>query len=150
MNARLFVLGVAFVSLPVYGHGQPYAIVWFTIDGGGGTSTGGIYSVSGTIGQPEAGRMTGASYALDGGFWGFVGAIQTVGAPLLSVERLGASVRVYWPASTAGFVLDETTLLGGPPSSWSPVANVYETNESHVSITVPAPMGSKYYRLRKQ
>ena len=35
---------------------QPYTIDWWTIDGGGGTSTGGVYSVSGTIGQPDAGR----------------------------------------------------------------------------------------------
>jgi hypothetical protein len=77
---------------------QQYAIDWFTIDGGGGTSTGGVYSLSGTIGQPDAGRMTGASYALDGGFWGFVGTIQTPGAPLLNVERIGTSVRVFWPA----------------------------------------------------
>lgn len=33
---------------------QSYSIDWFTIDGGGGTSTGGVYSVSGTIGQPDA------------------------------------------------------------------------------------------------
>ena len=32
-----------------------YAIDWHTIDGGGGTSTGGVYAVSGTIGQPDAG-----------------------------------------------------------------------------------------------
>ena len=30
-------------------HAQSYSIDWFTIDGGGGTSTGGVYSVSGTI-----------------------------------------------------------------------------------------------------
>ena len=53
---------------------QSYSIDWFTIDGGGGTSTGGVYSVSGTIGQPDAGAMSGGSYALTGGFWG---AIQT-------------------------------------------------------------------------
>ena len=35
---------------------QTYSIDWYTIDGGGGTSTGGVYSVSGTIGQPDAGR----------------------------------------------------------------------------------------------
>jgi hypothetical protein len=34
---------------------QSYSIDWFTIDGGVGTSTGGVYSVSGTIGQPDAG-----------------------------------------------------------------------------------------------
>src|SRR5262247_1910125 len=97
---------------------QNYSIDWFTIDGGGGTSTGGVYSVSGTIGQPDAGRMTGASYALDGGFWGFVGAVQTVGAPLLSIERLGTSVRIFWPRPATDFVLDRTPALGGPPASW--------------------------------
>jgi len=46
-----------------------YDISWSTIDGGGGTSTGGNYSLSGTIGQPDAGTMTGGDYALAGGFW---------------------------------------------------------------------------------
>ena len=41
-----------------------YSIDWFTIDGGGGTSTGGVYSVSGTIGQPDAsGAVTGGNYS---------------------------------------------------------------------------------------
>jgi len=35
---------------------QSYSIDWFTIDGGGGMSTGGVFSVSGTIGQPDAAR----------------------------------------------------------------------------------------------
>jgi hypothetical protein len=34
-----------------------YSIDWSTIDGGGGTSTGGVYSVTGTIGQPDAGAI---------------------------------------------------------------------------------------------
>ena len=34
---------------------QNYSIDWFTIDRGGGTRTGGVYSVSGTIGPPDAG-----------------------------------------------------------------------------------------------
>jgi len=50
--------------------GGGYAIDWFTIDGGGGTSTGGGYSLSGSIGQPDAGpAQAGGSYALQGGFW---------------------------------------------------------------------------------
>ena len=115
-------------SATLASHGQNYAIDWFTIDGGGGTSTGGVYSVSGTIGQPDAGRLTGASYAIDGGFWGFVGAVQTAGAPLLTIERLGANVRVFWPLPATGYVLDQTTTLSGPPSSWLQVAFPYQTN----------------------
>jgi len=44
-------------------------LTWFPIDGGGGTSTGGEYSLSGTIGQPDAGILTGGDYRLNGGFW---------------------------------------------------------------------------------
>ena len=40
--------------------GQQYSINWFKVAGGGGTSAGGAYQVSGTIGQPDAGGpMTG-------------------------------------------------------------------------------------------
>ena len=44
-------------------------VPWWTVDGGGGTSTGGGYALSGTIGQPDAGTMSGGQYALAGGFW---------------------------------------------------------------------------------
>jgi len=50
---------------------QPFAIDWYTIDGGGGTSTGGDFSLSGTIGQPDAGVMSGGDFTLTGGFWAF-------------------------------------------------------------------------------
>jgi hypothetical protein len=35
---------------------QSYSIDWYKIAGGGGTSTGATYQVSGTIGQPDARR----------------------------------------------------------------------------------------------
>ena len=34
---------------------QQYSIDWYKVAGGGGTSTGGTYQVSGTIGQHDAG-----------------------------------------------------------------------------------------------
>lgn len=48
---------------------QSYSIDWHTIDGGGGTSTGGAYLVSGTMGQADAGNTSGGTYSLNGGFW---------------------------------------------------------------------------------
>ena len=33
---------------------QSYSIDWWKVAGGGGTSTGGAYQISGTIGQPDA------------------------------------------------------------------------------------------------
>jgi hypothetical protein len=52
-----------------------YLLNWYTVDGGGSTSTGGVYSLSGTIGQADAGVMNGGVYTLLGGFWG---ALRTV------------------------------------------------------------------------
>ncbi len=49
---------------------QDYAIDWHTVNGGGGMwSTGGTYELGGTIGQPDAGAMTGGDFQLTGGFW---------------------------------------------------------------------------------
>lgn len=129
---------------------QNFSIDWFTIDGGSGTSAGGTYSLSGTIGQPDAGVMSGGNYSLVGGFWGVVAAIQTPGAPLLSIERIGSSVRVFWPLPATGFVLDETATLNGSPTiPWMQTAFLYQTNATHISVTIPAPTGNRYYRLRK-
>lgn len=49
-----------------------YAIDSYTIDGGGGTSTGGSFSLSGTVGQPDASPVasTGGVFSMAGGFWG--------------------------------------------------------------------------------
>jgi hypothetical protein len=46
-----------------------YDISWFTVDGGGGTSSGDPYTLSGTAGQPDAGTLGGGTYTLTGGFW---------------------------------------------------------------------------------
>lgn len=47
-----------------------FDLSWHTIDGGGATfSTGGTFRLGGTIGQPDAGVMTGGTFTLIGGFW---------------------------------------------------------------------------------
>ncbi len=62
--AALLVLGLIVSSL----WGQ-YEISWYTIDGGGGRSSGGDFILTGTIGQPDAAYSRGGSYELLGGFW---------------------------------------------------------------------------------
>src|SRR5688572_22677455 len=77
---------VALLLSAVCVQAQNFAIDWFTIDGGGGTSTGGAFAVSGTIGQPDASAqpLTGGNFSLMGGFWS-LSAVQTPGAPRLTV-----------------------------------------------------------------
>ncbi len=120
-----------------------YAIDWHTIDGGGGTSTGGVYSVSGTIGQPDAGTMSGGSYTLTGGFWALPGAVQTEGAPTLTIVPAAPGLAtIAWTPATAGFVLQETLSLA--PTNW-----VNSVSGATNPVVVPATLPTKFYRLRK-
>jgi hypothetical protein len=58
--------------------GDSFDIPWYTIDGGGGTSAGGSFVLSGTIGQPDAGAfMTAGAFDLAGGFWTAFGEITS-------------------------------------------------------------------------
>lgn len=126
-----------------------YSIPWSKIAGGGATtpSTGGVYAVSSTLGQPDAsGALTNGAYAVTGGFWPGVNLLQSPDAPLLAAEQLGGgNVRVYWLRPATGFVLDHSLTVTG---AWSQVVFPYATNATHISVTVPAS-GNKFYRLRK-
>ncbi|HSM57975.1 MAG TPA: hypothetical protein VK879_17605 [Candidatus Sulfomarinibacteraceae bacterium] len=86
MRRRLIVLAVggllfllASGALIQAQSGGGYDLSWFTIDGGGGSSSSSSYTVSGTIGQADAGALASGSYKLEGGFWnsGVAGPAQT-------------------------------------------------------------------------
>lgn len=58
------------VTLPVLAQsGGGFDLSWSTTDGGGGSSVGGVFSLTGTAGQPDAGVMSGGEFTLRGGFW---------------------------------------------------------------------------------
>ena len=127
---------------------QNYAITWYTVDGGGGTSTNGVYTVSGTIGQPDAGTLTGGNFTLQGGFWGDVAAVPVPGAPLLTITRTATnSVIVSWPLPADGWVLEQVSAVTG--ASWSQISPPYTNDGTRAWLVVPTPTGNRYYRLRK-
>jgi len=141
-----FITSFVFLLLGALGPAaaQSYAITWSTIDGGGGTSTGGVYSLSGTIGQPDAGvPMTNGQYSVTGGFWALPTAVQTPGAPLLSIVASGAGqATISWAPATPGFVLQESWLL--TPATWT-----NSLSGATNPIVVPANVPAKFYRLLK-
>ena len=50
--------------------GGDFDLSWYTMDGGGGASSGGDFELVGTIGQHDASTaMTGGDFELTGGFW---------------------------------------------------------------------------------
>jgi hypothetical protein len=126
-------------------HAQNYSIDWHKVAGGGGTSTGGVYSVSGTVGQPDAGSMSGGNYSLSGGFWSLF-AIQTTGAPSLRIFLTTTNAVVLaWPAPSTGFSLQQT--LDPATSNWLAVTNIPFVIGGEKQITLSPQVGNKYFRL---
>jgi hypothetical protein len=127
---------------------QNYSIDWSTIDGGGGTSTGGVYSVSGTIGQPDAGTMSGGSFSLTGGFWSLLSVVQTAGGPLLSITLTTTNTAmVSWPSPSTGFQLQQNT-NSVASVNWSNTPAATD-NGTIKYIIVNPPTGNRFYRLFK-
>ncbi len=127
---------------------QTYSIDWFKIAGGGGSSTNGQYSVTGTIGQPDAGHMSGGSYTLDGGFWGIVASIQSAGSPLLTIAFASpTTVQISWPSPSTDFSLQENLTFS--PTTWNTIPATNTDNGTIKSIVVPAGPGNRFYRLKQ-
>jgi hypothetical protein len=132
--------------LPALCQAQNYSIDWYKVAGGGGTSAGGNYSVSGTIGQPDAGlAMTGGSYSLTGGFWSLISVVQTAGLPNLSITHSGNQVVVSWPA-TGTYSLQESPDLTST-ANWSTSGYTITTANGVSSVTLTAPTGQLFFRL---
>jgi hypothetical protein len=123
---------------------SPFALDWFTIDGGGGTLATGQYTLSGTIGQPDAGDpMTIGQFSLTGGFWALPTAVQSLNAPaLLIVPAAPGLATISWTPATPGFVLQFSPTLTLPAWTNAPSG---ATNP----ITVPATLPARFYRLFK-
>ena len=150
----VFILRVAAGLLVAMGssnavRAQNYSIDWYKISGGGGTSTGGVFQVSGTIGQPDAGAaMSGGSYSVTGGFWSLFAAVQMPGAPLLTVALTQTNTAVVsWPSPSTGFTLQQNSSVG--TTNWTDVGLTANDNGTTKSVIVPASPGSKFYRLKK-
>jgi hypothetical protein len=138
----LFILSLV---LPLKVLAQPFYIDWHKVSGGGGTSVGGVFSLSGTIGQHDAGGpFTNNSYVLTSGYWSLL-AIQTPGAPDLTITLTNELAIVSWPAPSAGYSLQTATNLTSP--TWQAVRETVTNNGTINYIWVNPPTGNKYYRL---
>jgi hypothetical protein len=130
----------------VLSQSQSYSIDWYKVAGGGGTSTGGVYAVSGTIGQHDAGGpMTGGNYSLTGGFWALISVVQTAGLPNLTITHSGNSVIVSWP-DTGSYTLQQSANLA-PGNGWATSGYSITTTNGTNSITITSPTGNLFFRL---
>jgi hypothetical protein len=135
--------------IPAIAFAQSYSIQWYKIAGGGGTSASanGQYSVSGTIGQPDASTsMSGGNYSVTGGFWAIY-AVQTAGAPLLTITPSGKNVIVTWPYPSSGYVLQQNSSV--TTTNWTNSTFTITTNSSVNSVTIGVSSGNLFLRLKK-
>lgn len=125
-------------------------ITWQTLDGGGGTSTGGIYAVEGTIGQPDGSEaMRGGAFELQGGFWALVELVQTEGAPMLRIAHISSvAVTLAWPAAGAeGYQLQHASRLAEP--DWTTVSGTPAVVGDEYQMTTGPVVAKRYYRLQQ-
>ena len=136
------VVGVAIAGA------QNYTIDWYTIGGGGGTSTGSVYAVSGTIGQPTVGTTSNRNFSVTGGFWALIGAVQMPGSPLLSVYVTATNtVVVSWPSPSTGFVLQQNPNVN--TTNWVNVSQSPIDNGTNKFVLVTPPLGNLFFRLKQ-
>lgn len=119
--------------------------------GGGGSSTGARFSITGSIGQHDASEaLQSPGYAFGGGFWHTV--VPTPGAPDLEIRRhpFTGVVRVSWRDPEGKYELEESS---GPnalaPGSWSTVAGPYPVAGAVFIHEIATPNGSQFFRLRE-
>ena len=132
--------------LPAVGFTQQYSIGWHKIAGGGGASSGGVYSVNGTIGQPDAGSMSGEGYSLEGGFWSVVAGGQASGAPPLTVQQTSTNtIVITWPATAGNWVLQESAT--GAAGTWTNVSMLAVLVGGTMQVILPASESANQFRL---
>ena len=139
IGKTIIVLAGVIVPLAVLAQ---YSINWSTIDGGGGTMSGGDYAVRGTIGQPDAANMDGGDFLVHGGFW-VPAAVQMEGAPWLYIVAEGSTnVVVSWSPDDLGWILQETFSL---MTNW-----VDSASGTTNPVTIPATEAAMFYRLHRE
>ena len=137
--------------LPCLGFSQSFTIDWYKVAGGGGTSTGGTYSVSGTIGQPDAsGAMSGGQYSVTGGFWSLINVVEMPGVPnLLIVPNGPNSLKVLWPdPATNTYTLQQNANLAAR-NGWTTSGYSINPANGTNSVTVTPSIGNLFFRLAK-
>jgi hypothetical protein len=108
--------------------GGAFDLSWHTIDGGGSPSAGGGFSLNGTIGQPDAGTMSGGNYSLAGGFWGLIPAPSSI-PTVIELWLVGNDVHLRFsgiPGRT--YDIERASSLTGP---WPP------NTQALATITIP-------------
>jgi hypothetical protein len=70
--------------------------------------------------------------------------------PSLEIATSGTNRLISWPAWATGFALESATNLSSPLVNWTNATLIGQTNNSSISVTLPAEGETKLFRLRHQ
>lgn len=134
-----FALACCCLALPMIAAGaDDLNIDWFTVDGGGGTSSTSELMLSGTIGQPDAGAL--ACHCCDsgltcfGGFWSHFIEVDQPDGPWLCLRLTDTNTFLLsWRAYFPGFILQQRG-LNSPGWSDVPTAPVVVRTDHEVTV----------------
>ena len=145
MRAAILFSTLAVASL--VGRAQDYQITTSTF-GGGGSSSGGGFTVSGNVETTSANNLAGGDFSLASGFLAGVIVQQTPGAPMIIVMRNGSDLILTWTTSETGWTLQSNSALAAVGSWTTATESIVQENQTH-TVTLSAPAGIRFYRLRK-
>lgn len=138
---------ILFLCLTTLRASAQYAIDWLSIDDGGGQSSSGVYAISGTVGQSDAGVTRSNRYALQGGFWSVWDTVSAEAAPALRIVAEGQNILLAWPYPSTGFALQESPSLS--QDLWSDVIAVSGVVGQEKQVSQSVAPGTRFYRLRR-
>jgi len=143
------LLTLALLIGSITAHAQSYSITSRAIAGGGGTSSGGQYAVTGAIAQHDANNAsTGGTYSLSGGFLAQYMALQQTGAPKVTIRGVGANVQVVWGANVPGWKLQANS-SDLAAANWLDVVGTPTVSGPEQYLQFAAGSGRVFFRLRK-
>lgn len=127
---------------------QNFSVDWYKFSGGGGTSTGASFSVSGTIGQPDAtanSALTGGNFSLTGGFWSLY-AVQQAGFPTLYIHSSAPNTAVVFWQNIGNCSLQTNGNLA--TTNWGDYGGSIALINGTNNATFAPATGNRFFRLR--
>lgn len=135
---------------------QSFAVTGHVVAGGGGTSHGSGFAITGTVGQADAApRLQNGCWSIDPGFWSAFAVVQTPGAPVLRVRRSFLDyVRVSFTPDCQNWILQWATELkpNAADTDWhdDEPANLLVAGDELVRDFTTSGWGPRlFFRLRK-
>ena len=128
-----------------------FDLTWSTVDGGGASPvTGGVFSLNGTAGQPDAGATSGGSYTLRSGFWGIEDDLPTptlmIDDPIVIEGNSGTTNAVFTVTLSAASNLtvtvqaataDGTATAGSDYTATGPITLTISPGNTRQTVSVP-------------